>query len=93
MLTEPRDIDFTVIFPSEEAALDFAVTCLRSGFEVEMGQSGERQDVGLNGEVLVYTTAVPTHTDITAIEAALQEQAEPLGGRTSGWSAIFVPPP
>jgi hypothetical protein len=36
-LTEPREIDFTLIFPSEEAAVEFA------------------------------------------------------GGRTSGWSAIFVP--
>lgn len=92
-LTEPREIDFTVIFPSEEAALEFSVICLRSGFKVEMEESPEeeRQEDGLNWSVTVYTHAVPTHPDITALEQSLGEHAAPLGGRTSGWSAIFVP--
>jgi hypothetical protein len=41
-LTEPRELDFTVILPSEEAATEFAVICLRSGFKVEMEESEER---------------------------------------------------
>jgi hypothetical protein len=92
-LTEPREIDFTIIFPSEETAVEFAVTCLRSGFKVEMAESTEeeRQEDGLNWNVTVYTYAVPTHIDITALEQSLGEHATPLGGRTSGWSAIFVP--
>jgi hypothetical protein len=91
-LTEPRELDFTVILPSEEAAIEFAVICLRSGFKVEMEESPEeeRQDDGLNRNVTVYTHAVPTHLDITA-EQSLGEHAAPLGGRTSGWSSIFVP--
>ena len=90
-LTEPREIDFSVIFPSEEAALEFAVTCLRSEFKVEYHETEEKHEDGLNWEIVVYTHAVPTHSDITMLEDALGKQAAPLGGRTSGWSAVFVP--
>jgi hypothetical protein len=89
-LSEPREIDFSVILPSEEAALEFAVACLRSGFKVELAEADESQEDGLNWEVTVYTEAVPTHADITMLEDALGKQAAPLGGRTSGWSAVFV---
>src|SRR5262249_40649981 len=90
-LTEPREIDFTVILPSEDAAIEFAVICLRSSLKVEMEEADERLPDALNWHVTVYTYAVPTHADITALEEALGRQAVPLGGRTSGWSSIFVP--
>ena len=90
-LTAPREIDFSVIFPSEQAAIEFAVTCLRSEFKVELSQQEEPSDDGLDWEVTVYTHAIPTHADISQIEAALGEEASKLGGRNSGWSAVFVP--
>ena len=92
LLTAPREIDFTVILPSEKAALDFAIPCLQSGFKVELNRVDPPLKDGLNWEVLVYTTAVPSYPDITALEAALNAQAAPLGGRASGWSTLFVPP-
>ena len=88
----PREIDFSVLLPSEEAALEFATICLRGGFKVELAKLDEAQEDGLDWEIVVYTTAVPTHSDITMLEAALKEQAAPLGGRMSGWSALFVDP-
>lgn len=91
-LTESRELDFTVILPSEEAAMEFAVTCLRSGFKVAVEESEEQHEDGLDWNVTVYTDAIPTHADITALEQSLGEQAAPLGGCTSGWSSIFVPP-
>ncbi len=93
LLIDPREIDFTVILPSEKAALEIAMQCLRSGFKVELNRVDEPQDDGLDWEVLVYTTAVPTYSGITAIETALDAQAALLGGRASGWSSLFVPPP
>ena len=90
-LTVPREIDFSVIFPSEEAAIEFAVTCLRSDFKVELGEQEEPSDDGLNWEVTVYTHAIPAHADISRLEAALGEEAAKSGGRNSGWSAVFVP--
>jgi len=91
-LEEPREIDFSVIFPSEATALEFAVTCLRSAFKVEFDEAEEKHEDGLNWEVTVYTHAIPTHPDITALEEGFGRQAAPLGGRSSGWSAIFVSP-
>jgi len=90
-LSKPRELDFTVIFASEESAIEFAVTCLRSEFKVEFHQTEEKHDDGFDWEVIVYTYAVPTHSDITALEDALGKLATPLGGRTSGWSSVFVP--
>jgi hypothetical protein len=91
-LTEPREIDFSAIFPSEDAAINFAVACLRSGFKVEMAQAEEDHEDGLNWEVVVYTFAVPTYEDITAIENALDKEAAELGGALSGWSSVFLSP-
>ena len=85
-LTEPREIDFSVALPSEDVALEFAVTCLRSGFKVELVEVDEPQEGGLDWEVFVYTEAVPTHSDITMLEDTLTKEAESLGGRFSGWS-------
>jgi hypothetical protein len=89
-LTVPREIDFTVILPSEEAALQFAATYLRGGFKVELTQADEPQEDGLDWEITIYTTAVPTHSAITTLEAELGKRAASLGGRASGWSAVFV---
>jgi len=89
-LTQPRELDFTVILPSEEAAINFALGCLRSGFKVEMEQSDEHNGDGLDWTVTVYTCAVPSHSDISTLEQSLGEFAAPLGGRTSGWSSVFV---
>ena len=39
-LSIPREIDFSVIFPTEEAALQFAVLLLRNGQKVSFSQIG-----------------------------------------------------
>ena len=90
-LKEPRELDFTVILPSEKAAIEFAVECLRSGFKVEVEESEEHHEDGLNWNVVVYTHAVPRHADITALEKALGRRAARFKGRASGWSSVFVP--
>jgi hypothetical protein len=92
-LRESREIDFTCIFPSEAAAIDFAVACLRSEFKVEMHKAEEHLPKdGLDWEVIVYTEAVPAHTTITQIEKSLDKRAAKGGGRASGWSAVFIGP-
>src|SRR5215813_10726253 len=89
-LTSAREIDVTVIFPSKKAAKEFAAAC-RNSFKVELQEAEEHHEDGLDWEVIVYTDAVPTHAGITSLEEMLGEQAAPVGGRTSGWSAVFVP--
>ena len=90
-LADPREIDFSVIFPSKEAASKFA-----SGFgkkhrpEVEQIPKKTRPD-GFPWHVLVYLDEVPQHARIKEFEALLKRQAAPLGGSFWGWSATFVP--
>jgi len=91
LLTEPREIDFSAIFPSEDSALEFAVACLRANFKVEFFETDENQEDGLNWEVWIYTTIVPMHSDITALEEDLGLTAADLGGKINGWSSTFVP--
>jgi len=88
-LTDPREIDFTVIFPSKNAASAFAKS-LQEEFKVEMRKADDPQEDGYDWEVVVYIDAVPTHSKITSFEETLGKQAAPLGGRSSGWSTLLV---
>jgi len=90
-LAEPREIDFSVIFPSKEAASEFAAA-LGKKHRVEFYRMAKKdQPNGFPWHVLVYLDEVPRHARITAFEALLARQAAPLGGRTWGWSVTFVP--
>ncbi len=44
-LSKPREIDFSVIFPSEEAALKFAVHPLRNGLKVSFSEDEENDEM------------------------------------------------
>ena len=90
-LTKVRELDFTIILPSEHAAIELAVICLQSGFKVELQEAEEHHQDGLNWHIVVYSNAIPTHADITMLEQSLGKQAAVFGGRTSGWSSTFVP--
>lgn len=65
-LTAPRDIDFTVVFETEEAAQKFAGYFASLGYKT----SYERTDTaeGLPWDVLVVNKMVPHHGEITAFE-------------------------
>lgn len=89
-LTDPREIDFSAVFPSRKQAQEFA-----DGFSgehrVELEQLEEQTEDGLEWHVIVYLDEVPIHTRISQFEALLEQRATKLGGRTCGWSAIVVP--
>ncbi|TBR39257.1 MULTISPECIES: ribonuclease E inhibitor RraB [Dyella] len=87
-LDQPREIDFSVIFPSEDQALAFAITLLRGGAKVSFSEYEENPE--LSWEVTVHPVMVPRHGDITAFEAMLAAEAEPLGGRNDGWGCGLV---
>jgi hypothetical protein len=89
-LSQPREIDFSAVFPSEDAALDYAMGCLRSSFKVEMQHDEEAMPDGLVWRVIVYTHMVPTHFDICSLEEALRKHAARHQGRVDGWSATFL---
>ena len=89
-LSLPRDIDFSVVFPSEPNATAFAKLVAASDICVEVGCA----DVvpGLPWDVTVTRNMVPDHGEIGAFEAKLLRTASPLGGRNDGWGCFAQAP-
>ena len=82
-LSVPREIDFAVIFPTEEAALKFALRLLKSGQKVSFSEYEEHDE--LPWQVLAHPYMEPTHENVSGYEGLLAEEAEALGGRNDGW--------
>ena len=87
-LSEQREIDFSVIFPSDESALKFATHLLRNGQKVSFGPYEGSEE--LPWQVQAHRIMIPTHDKITKFEELLAADAEPLGGRNDGWGCFAV---
>lgn len=85
-LSTPREIDFSVIFPTEEAALRFAVHLLRNDQKVSFSEYEEHDE--LPWQVEVHPFMEPTHENITGFEKQLGEDAAEFGGRNDGWGSM-----
>ncbi len=84
--TKPRDVDFSVVFPSKSSAEEFADHFRRSGFKVAVQEcDGERE---LPWDVTVTRYMLPTHAEITEVENTLEDAAAPLGGSNDGWGCF-----
>jgi len=79
----PREIDFSVIFPTEEAALKFAVVLLRNGQKVSFSEYEEHDE--LPWQVQAHAYMVPSHDNISGYEGLLGEEAAPFAGQNDGW--------
>ncbi|WP_430392179.1 ribonuclease E inhibitor RraB [Dyella sp. 20L07] len=82
-LSVPREIDFSVIFPSEDAALKFAVVLLQNGQKVSFSEYEEHDE--LPWQVEAHPFMVPTHENISGYEGVLASEAAPFGGQNDGW--------
>jgi hypothetical protein len=85
-LSKAREIDFSVIFPTEAAALKFAVHLLRNGQKVSFAQYEGNDE--MPWQVEVHPVMKPTHENISEYEGHLAEDAEQLGGRNDGWGSM-----
>jgi hypothetical protein len=85
-LDKPREVDFSVIFPSEEAALQFAVDLLRNDQKVSFAAYPENTE--RPWQVQAHPVLVPSHENISGYEDQLARHAEPLGGRNDGWGCF-----
>jgi len=81
-----REIDFSVIFPTEDSALDFAMHLLRHGRKISFSPYEDHEE--LPWEVQVHAMMVPTHQNISSYERQLAEDAAVLGGRPDGWGCF-----
>lgn len=82
-LSEPREIAFTVIFPTEDAALKFAVVLLKHDQKVSFAEGGEQDD--RFWLVQAHPYMIPSHENISGYEELLAIEADSLGGKTIGW--------
>ena len=85
-LSKRREIDFSVIFPSEESALQFAVRLLRGDQKVSL--SGYDGSDEFPWQVEVHPTMEPTYENVSGFERQLEEEAAKLGGRNDGWGSF-----
>jgi hypothetical protein len=77
-LTLSRDIDFSVIFPSEEAAITFCEAVDEPDLKVRYKLSEVDDDCPW--DVTVTKDMIPDHAKIAAMENWLAAHAERLGG-------------
>jgi hypothetical protein len=82
-LTVPREFAFSVIFPTEDAALKFAVALLKRGQKVSF--SGVEEDSEPFWLVQAHPYMIPTHERISGYQYLLEIEAESLGGQAVGW--------
>jgi hypothetical protein len=87
-LTQPRDIDFSVVFADELSAKAFADQLDR----VEVSVSVEQSDVaeGLPWDVTVTKKMLPENEVIAEFEEFLADVATGYGGRNDGWGCFNV---
>lgn len=85
-LTKPRDIDFSIVFPSNSAAEEFGNYFVRLGFKVSVQESNCVPE--LPWDVTVTNYMLPTHAGITEFEETLETVATRFGGRNDGWGCF-----
>jgi Regulator of ribonuclease activity B len=85
-LTKPREIDFSLVFPSEESALAFASHLLRNDQKVSLSTYDGNDD--MPWQVQVHPIMEPTHENITGLENQLGADADVYGGQNDGWGCM-----
>ena len=85
-LTCPRGVEFTVVFPNENAAKQFADHVSALGHTASAELTGTVED--FPWDVIVVKHMVPSHEEIGAVEDSLQQAADIFGGRNDGWGCL-----
>ena len=83
---KPRDIDFSIVFPSDSAAKEFGNHFVQLGFKVSVEKSNCEPE--LPWDVTVTKYMLPTHAGITEFEETLEAVAARFGGRNDGWGCF-----
>jgi hypothetical protein len=88
-LSRPRDVDFTVVFPTRSASEKFAehFRALGHKVSVEISESAEN----LPWDVVVVRHMALSINEIREFEAALESVATALSGRNDGWGCFSEP--
>lgn len=82
-LTEEREVDFAVVFPTKEAALKFGIFALQTEAKVSFSPYEENDE--FPWQIYVHPVMEPTHSNISEFEEFLGAKAVQLGGKNDGW--------
>ena len=85
-LEEPREIDFSVIFPSEDSAIQFAIRLLRNDLKVSFSDYEGSEE--FPWQVQAHPFMLPTHENVSGFESMLAGEAAAFGGRNDGWGCM-----
>ena len=80
-LEKPRMIDFCFVFPERSQSVAFASVVTEGEYEVCLSRFEERNMC----QAIVRKHMIPTHGEITRIEADLASRAVAAGGAADGW--------
>ena len=86
-LSKTRELDFSVVFPTEQQALEFSAVVLRAGHKVQLRRFPDQPDE-LTWDVTVSTHMAPTHMQVTEFEQFLADTASGYGGSNDGWGCF-----
>jgi len=89
-LARARDVEFTVVFPNENTAKQFADHICALGYIVSAELTGTVEN--FPWDVTVVKHMVPSHEVIGAVEDSLQRVADIFGGRNDGWGCLSSAP-
>jgi hypothetical protein len=90
-LTQPRDIDFTVVFLHVGDANAFADHFRELGYATSARFSEVRPD--FPWDIVVVRRMIPSHSEIGSFEDLLQKVADTFGGHNDGRGCFSVPSP
>lgn len=85
-LSKPREMEFTVIFSTEEDALKFGEALLINRQKILLSDNEENNESPY--ELVAYTYMVPTHEEISAYEDLLKSVADQYNGYNDGWGCL-----
>jgi hypothetical protein len=84
-LSKPRQIDYSVIFPTREMALKFGTHLLKQGQPVRLSKYPNKK---MPWEITVMPIFAPTHHNITQYETLLAHDSAKFNGRNDGWGCL-----
>jgi hypothetical protein len=88
-LTQPRNIDFSVVFADEDSAQSFSRHFQALGYKASVDFA--EVEKGFPWDVVVVKHMTPSHQEIGDFESLLEGVAEALGGYNDGWGCFCEP--
>ncbi len=82
-----RDIDFTLDFETEQAALDCGMFLFKNAFKIQLEPPLEDEPES-PWSVQLMPYMVPNHAEITHFEDYAKRVAQHFGGDCSGWGCL-----